>query len=302
MRPMTRRTGAAPVGITCALCTVLSIDVLTKQIPAGERAATLRLQGLDHGYNLDYPEALRCLRSRPSPLEPRGADHHRLAAATLDAAALRTGRSHRRGLPRPGALQRRRGARHQPVSQLRSDIISIAQPRWLNSAFATSRNDAEAHFQVGAVAGLRASYVATVEGRVRDSVGVAPTRLQVEHEALADARSSARRTPVSWSASIDTGSPACRCRMRLMARIAGFDSGRETGLGLVEHAARHRAMSRPMRCLRWCSSTTANGVTRRHCARHPRPPTAVSAQSIAVARSGRHRASRRPSSRRARSG
>jgi tetratricopeptide (TPR) repeat protein len=236
MRPMTRRTGAAPVGITCALCTVMSIDVLTKQIPARERAAALRLQGLDHGYNLDYPEASDAFEAAIA-LEPDEPTNQRLAAATL----------WMRLLFEQGAVtvedylgQARSNVPRRPPSA----SLAAAFQHHLDRATALAeqrlrdhRNDAEAHFQLGAVAALRASYVATVEGRVRDSVGAARRAYKSHERALT---LDPQRPDAAFTVGLYRyGIASLPLALRLIARMAGFDSGRETGIGLVEQAARH---------------------------------------------------------------
>jgi tetratricopeptide (TPR) repeat protein len=236
---MTRRSSAAPVGISCALCVVMSIDALTKQISVGERAATLRLQGLDHGYNLDYPEALDAFEAAVA-LEPSEPTNERLAAAVL----------WMRLLFEQGAV-----TVEDYLGQARSNIPRRPPSASLVAAFQhhlrratalaeqqlqNNRDDADAHFQLGAAAALHASYVATVEGRVRNSVGAA-RRAYKSHErslALDSRRTDAAFTVGLYRYGIASLPPA----LRLIARIAGFDSEREAGIRLVEQAARHASV------------------------------------------------------------
>lgn len=95
--------------------------------------------------------------------------------------------------------------------------------------------DAEAHFQLGAATAVRASYIATVEGRVSDSVGAARRAFSSHKRALA-------LDPRRRDAGLIVGlyrytTASLPFHMRLLARLAGFDGDREGGLRLVESAA-----------------------------------------------------------------
>ena len=70
---------------------VLSIDAVARQLPVAvatgntrgaAQAAALRAQGLEHGYNLDYPEALAAFREAIFA-DPEDSTNARLAAATI---------------------------------------------------------------------------------------------------------------------------------------------------------------------------------------------------------------------------
>ena len=233
---MTRRTIVAGVGVAFGLCVSMPIDALTRQPSAAERAAALRFQGLDHGYNLDYPEALAAFEEAIA-LEPDEPANERLAAAAL----------WMRLLFEQGAVtvedylgQARSNIPRRPAS---ASLVTTFQ-RHLDRATALAelrlrrdRESAEAHFQVGAAAALRASYVATVEGRVRDSVGTA-RRAYKSHErslVLDPTRKDAAFTVGLYRYGIANLSWA----LRVVARLAGFDGGRATGIDLVEQAARY---------------------------------------------------------------
>jgi hypothetical protein len=90
-------------------------------------------------------------------------------------------------------------------------------------------------FQLGAAEGLRASYIATVDGRVRDSLG--PAR-----RAYADHRRVLSIDPSRKDAGLIVGTyqyavASLSMPLRLLARLAGFRSGRDSGIRLVEEAA-----------------------------------------------------------------
>jgi len=222
----------APLAIVCALGTPMSMAAQTGPLP--DDAAALRRAGLDHGYNLDYGEALAAFGAAIAA-DPQDAAAHRLAAATLWMQLLFE----------QGAVTvedymgqaRATVARRPPAPALAAAFhghlqraVGIAE-----RALRERPNDPDAHFQAGAAAGLRASYVATVEGRVSDSVG-AGRRAYAEQKrvlGLDPSRDDAGLIVGLYRYAVSTLS----LPMRLMARIAGFGSGRESGLALVERAA-----------------------------------------------------------------
>jgi tetratricopeptide (TPR) repeat protein len=95
--------------------------------------------------------------------------------------------------------------------------------------------DADAHFQLGAAAALRTTYIATINGKVLDSVGAGRRAYKAHKHALSIA-------PHRKDAALIVGMyrytvASLSMPMRLMARLAGFESGRRSGLRLVEAAA-----------------------------------------------------------------
>lgn len=232
------------LAFTCSVGALLSIDVTAQPASsvgsaepttASARAAALRTQGLQHGYNLDYIEALVAFRDAIAA-DPQDPTNERLAAATL----------WMRLLFEQGAVTvedylgqaRANIPRRKPSADLVTDFRHhLDRATALADEQLRNRADADAHFQFGAVAGLQASYIATVEGRVRDSVRAA-RRAYNAHErclALDPLRKDAGFTVGLYRYGISSLS----LPMRLLARLVGFDSGRESGLRLVEDAARH---------------------------------------------------------------
>lgn len=231
--------GLAVTGIV-----LVSMDALARQLPAaaatGEarsgaaRAESLRVQGLEHGYNLDYPEALAAFREAIAA-DPGDSTNERLAAATIWMRLL-----FEQGavtvddyLGQARANIPRRKPSPDLVAAFRHHLdraTTLAEQR-----LRRNRGDADAHFQVGAAAALQASYVATVEGRVRDSIGAA-RRAYHAHERCLDldpSRADAGLTVGLYRYGISSLS----LPLRLLARLAGFGSGRASGLRLVEAAA-----------------------------------------------------------------
>jgi tetratricopeptide (TPR) repeat protein len=204
-------------------------------------AAALRERALDYGYNLDYADALAAYRGA-IVLDPNDADAHRLAAATIWMQLLFD----------QGAI-----TVEDYLGQARAKVERPAPPPDLARAFfqhldrastlAEERvrrhpNDPDAHFHLGAAAGLRASYISTVEGRVLDSVGAA-------RHAYSEHRRSLALDPTRQDAGLIVGLyrygvASLSFPLRLMARFAGFAGGRDDGLRLVESAATYRSYTR----------------------------------------------------------
>ena len=228
-------TGIVLVSSLDAFARQLPGAVVTGEAPSGAaRAASLRVQGLEHGYSLDYPEALAAFREAIAA-DPEDSTNERLAAATIWMRLL-----FEQGavtvddyLGQARANIPRRKPSPDLVAAFRHHLdraTTLAEQR-----LRRSRVDAEALFQVGAAAALQASYVATVEGRVRDSIGAA-RRAYNAHERCLDldpSRADAGLTVGLYRYGISSLS----LPLRLLARLAGFGSGRASGLRLVEAAA-----------------------------------------------------------------
>src|SRR6185295_5119555 len=227
-----------------ALLTILAAHVDSAQAgphtggtSAGDRgeSATLRLRGLQLGYDLDHDEALEAFKNAIAA-DPGDPAAHRLAAASawIDL------------LFRQGAI-----TVDDYLGQARANIPRDAPKADLDAAFRNALlqalnlseerlrqhpSDADAHYQVGAAYGFLASYTATVEGRVLGSLGPA-RRAYHEHERAMtlDPRRSDAGLIVGMYQYAVSGLPA---PIRLLAHLAGFSSGRQRGLRLVEDAAR----------------------------------------------------------------
>jgi tetratricopeptide (TPR) repeat protein len=192
-------------------------------------------RGLGHGYNLDHAEALAIFEEAIA-IDPNDATAHRLAAATIWTQLL----FHQ------GAI-----TVEDYLGQARAKVARRTPPRDLVNAFNThvdqaialgerlvrdNPSDPDAHFQLGAAAALRASYIATIEGRVFDSLG-SGRRAYSAHKrtiALDPSRKDAGLIVGMYRYTVANLS----LPKRFMARLAGFDGGRASGLTLVEEAAR----------------------------------------------------------------
>ncbi len=200
------------------------------------RAAALRARGLDYGFNLDYADAFEMFK-QALVADPEDAASMRLAAATI----------WMRVLFEQGAVTvddylgqaKATFARKPPSPELAAAFRDYAD-RAVSVADTRIRNrpgDADSYFQLGAAAGLRASYVATVEGSVRNSLGSARRAYDAQKRCLA-------LDPGRKDAGLIVGLyqyavASLPLPLKLIARMVGFESGRERGLQFVEEASRY---------------------------------------------------------------
>ena len=210
------------------------MSMAAQAVPAPADAAALRRAGLDHGYNLDYPEALAAFR-KAIAADPRDAAAHRLAAATVWMQLLfeQGAVTVEDYMGQARATVSRRPPTPELAAAFRDHLqraVAIAEQELRDRP-----RDPEAHFQIGAATGLHASYIATVEGRVRNSIG--PGRRAYAEQSKVLTLDPSRSDAGLIVGLYRYGISSLSLPVRLMARIAGFDSGRETGLRLVEEAA-----------------------------------------------------------------
>ena len=102
--------------------------------------------------------------------------------------------------------------------------------------------DAQAHYDLGSALGLRASYVATVEGKMLAGFKAARRSFD-EHERVLDldpSRKDAGLVVGTYRYVISTLS----LPMRMMAYVAGFGGGRERGIQMLQEAAAFRGGAR----------------------------------------------------------
>lgn len=233
--------------IACGIAVLLAADICAPpslamwcsasfggQAARGSSSSPLHARGLEYGYNLDYPQALSAFEEAIAA-DPQDATAHRLAAATL----------WMRMLFEQGAVTvedylgqaRPTVRRHPPSAELAGRFrahldraIAIAEQK-----VRTNPTDADAHFQLGAAFALRASYIATIDGRVAGSLMTARRAYTAHKRCLVlDPQRKDAALVVGMYRYIVASLPM---HQRLFARIAGFESGRESGLRLVEDAA-----------------------------------------------------------------
>jgi len=204
--------------------------------PNAAESAALRTRGQQLGYDLDYDTALAVFREAiaADPNHPAG---YRLAAATAWIQLLfQQGAVTADDYLGEARSERRRQPPTPDLDAFFRDYLNraltLAERRCRDTA-----GNADAHFQLGAVYGFQATYAATVEGRLFDSLRAA-RRAYSEHQRVLDLdpnRQDAGLIIGMYRYAVSTLSMPSR----LVARLAGFGGGRERGLRLVEDAARY---------------------------------------------------------------
>jgi tetratricopeptide (TPR) repeat protein len=229
---MTRR-GAAAV---CCAAVLVCLGARPGANPASE---ALRAKGANHIYNLEHDLALEAFRQAVAA-DPDDPAAHRGVASSLwlgitfrrgnmlvDDYLGRASKTSTAKLPPPPP---------ESTAAFRESIeraIAIARRR-----IEANPKDADAHFQLGAAVGLRASYTATVEGSVMGAFRAAKEAYE-EHEKvleLAPQRKDAGLIVGTYRYIVATLS----LPMRWVAYMAGFGGNRDRGVKLIEDAAAYR--------------------------------------------------------------
>jgi predicted Zn-dependent protease len=196
----------------------------------------LRAQAANHTYNLEHEAALATFRQAVAA-DPQDAGAYRGLASslwlsitfrrgnmTVDDYLGRPNKPNASPLPNPPP---------ETVAAFREAIekaIALARQR-----IAKNPKDADAHYQLGAAIGLRASYSATVEGSVMGAFRAAREAYDEEEQALA-------LQPQRKDAGLIVGTyryivAALAMPLRMVAYIAGFGGGKEKGIKQIEEAA-----------------------------------------------------------------
>lgn len=217
------------------IAALVAAALTTSAALANPASAALRARGADALYNLDQAEALTLFRQAVAA-DPADAAAHR-GVATL----LWLGITFRRGnmmvddylgrptkpnttMPPPPA---------EAAAAFREALeraVTLARSR-----IAANTNDADAHFQLGAAVGLRASYAASVDNSLRSGFRAAREAYD-EHEKvlqLNPARKDAGLIVGTYRYAVST----LALPMRWAAYLVGFGGGRERGIQLIEGAA-----------------------------------------------------------------
>jgi len=196
----------------------------------------LRAKAADHSYNLEHDLALATFRQAVQA-DPQDAGAYRGLASslwlsitfrrgnmTVDDYLGRPNKPNANQLPTPPA---------ETVNGFREAIekaIALARQR-----IATNPKDADAHYQLGAAVGLRASYTATVEGSVAGAFRAAREAYEEEEKVL-------DLQPQRKDAGLIVGTyryivAALSLPLRMVAYVAGFGGGKEKGIKQIEDAA-----------------------------------------------------------------
>jgi tetratricopeptide (TPR) repeat protein len=216
-----------------AACAALLASGRTADANAASDA--LRAQASAHSYNLEHAEAMAAFKQAVAA-DPADAAAYRGLAATywLSITFTRGNMTVDDYLGRP--TKPNAGLAPAPpetVAAFREAIekaIAIARQRLV-----VNPKDADAHYQLGAAVGLRASYTATVDGSVTGAFRAAREAYD-EHEQVLTI------DPRRKDAGLIVGTyryivATLALPLRMMAYVAGFGGNREKGLHLIEEAA-----------------------------------------------------------------
>ncbi|HEX6972955.1 MAG TPA: hypothetical protein VF147_01060 [Vicinamibacterales bacterium] len=232
----TPRIPAAVVAVLVAvrILSVPSSLAITAQPPA-ESSNKLRADGIELAYNLDHDQAIELLH-RAVAIAPDDPATHRTLASVLWLNIL-----FRRGAVTVdhylGAFSRSKVDLAKPPPELDAEFrkeVALAIDL-SEKAVAKNKRDARAHYDLGAAVGLRASYIATVEGGLLAGFKAARRSYDEHEQVLALDRSfvDAGLVVGTYRYVVSTLS----LPMRWMAYIVGFGGGREQGIQLLEATA-----------------------------------------------------------------
>jgi tetratricopeptide (TPR) repeat protein len=200
-----------------------------------EDPAELRRRAFDLAYNLDHDEALALLR-RGAELAPDDPASHRAIASVLWLNML-----FRRGAVTVdhylGSFSRAKVALSKPPAELDAEFrrhveraLSLSEQR-----VAARPRDPQAHYDLGVAAGLRASYIATVEGKLLAGFRAAQKAFD-EHETVLEL------DPSRVDAGLIVGTyryvvSTLSLPMRWMAYVVGFGGGRDKAVAMLQATA-----------------------------------------------------------------
>ena len=217
------------------IATLVLVLLLVPAAPGAQSSAELRLRALELAYNLDHAEAIALLRQAivAAPGDPAP---HRTLAAILWLNML-----FQRGAVTVdhylGSFTKARVELKKPPPELDAQFKNhVREAIHLAEARVKARpKDAQAHYDLGAALGLEASYIATVEGRMLAGFKAARRSFNT-HERVLDL------DPNRHDAGLVVGTyryivSTLSFPMRMMAYVAGFGGGKETGIEMLKRAA-----------------------------------------------------------------
>src|SRR3954470_6151733 len=227
---MTRREGVGAAA--CALFVLLGAR------PARGNAASqaLRAKAALHTYNLEHDAALATFREAVAA-DPTDAGAYRGLASslwlsitfrrgnmTVDDYLGRPHKPNANPLPNP------------PAETVNGFFGAIDKATALaRERISKNPKDADAHYQLGAAVGLRASYTATVDGSVLGAFRAAREAYEEEETAL-------DLQPQRMDAGLIVGTyryiiATLSLPLRMVAYVAGFGGGKDKGIKQIEDAA-----------------------------------------------------------------
>jgi hypothetical protein len=221
---------------------LLPAILLAYPVVVQHQSAALRAKAFNLAYNLDHAEAVDLFRKglENSPDDP---SLHRGLASILWLNLLFS-----RGAVTVdhylGSFSRTQIELKKPPPDIDGEFrhhvskaIELAEAR-----VAANPRDPQAHYDLGAAVALRASYVATVEGKMLAGFKTA-RRAFDEHELVVSL------DPTRKDAGVVTGTyryavSTLSLPLRVMAYLVGFGGGRDRSIHLLKEAAAHESESR----------------------------------------------------------
>lgn len=230
---MTRLEGVRGAGFA------VLIGALAAPAHGNPESEALRAKAANHTYNLEHDLALTTFRQAVAA-DPQDAGAYRGLASslwlsitfrrgnmTVDDYLGRPNKPNANPLPNPPP---------EAVAGFKDAIekaTALARKR-----IAQNPKDADAHYQLGAAIGLRASYSATVEGSVLGAFRAAREAYDEEETVL-------NLQPQRKDAGLIVGTyryivATLALPLRVVAYVAGFGGGKEKGIRQIEDAAAYR--------------------------------------------------------------
>jgi tetratricopeptide (TPR) repeat protein len=208
-----------------------------RAVGANAASAALRAKGSSQIYNLDRDSAMATFREAIAADPADAAAYRGLATTIWLSITFRRGNmtvdDYLGGASRPGGAQASTPPPPETAAAFRDAVekaIALARAR-----IAANRRDADAHYELGAAVGLRASYTATVDGSVMGAFRAAREAFNEHEEVLS-------LDPKRKDAGLIVGTyryivSALALPVRVMAYIVGFGGDKERGLRMIEEAA-----------------------------------------------------------------
>lgn len=213
----------------------LLVVLLALPAAANPESDRLRAQAYQHLYDLDHDEAARDMEAAVAA-DPRdiAAERGLAVIAWLHTSFLRGTLAVDDYL---GDITRRHVAMEPPPPDLAARFAEhvTRATRLAEAAVALRPTDAGAHYELGAAVGSRASYMASIEGKLIAAFRVA-RRAYHEHERVLELAPGHHDTQLvvgTYRYVVSTLSMP----MRVLAYVAGFGSGKERGIQMIEDAA-----------------------------------------------------------------
>jgi tetratricopeptide (TPR) repeat protein len=227
---MDRSRGTRP--LATALVALLCFPALAR---ANAESTALRARGAVELYSLDYERAIATFREAIAADPQDSAAHRGLAIGLWMSISFYRGNLTIDDYLRGVARQAITGRATPPESAAEFDATLNRALALANRQVAANPRNAEAHYDVGAAHGLRASYIATVEGSARTAFNAARDAYSAQEKVL-------QLDPRRKDAGLIVGTyryivSALSLPMRWVAYMAGFGGGKERGIRMVEEAA-----------------------------------------------------------------